>query len=198
MDRVLDVGCGSGWLELFLAPHVGHILAVDTSPRLVETTRQRCVGLDHVNVQLLREPYTDIAQFGENVSLVLCNSVIQYYRSVEEVEALIESARRIVKPGGRMLISDINLKRNRLQRMCDTCFTLLVSFRERYTLPLARALWNRCLRGSEYTLLESTEELLTFAMEEIDSLIKRLDLQAEIIHADLSVNANRPSLLIYF
>jgi hypothetical protein len=35
-------------------------------------------------------------------------------------------------------------------------------------------------------------------MEEIDGLIKRLDLRADIVHTNLSVCANRPNLLISF
>jgi hypothetical protein len=42
---VLDVGCGIGRLERFLAPQVGAITAIDVSAAMIEEARRRCRDL---------------------------------------------------------------------------------------------------------------------------------------------------------
>ena len=49
-DNVLDIGCGSGWLERMIAPRVpeGRVVGLDVSDEMVRRARQASLELDNV------------------------------------------------------------------------------------------------------------------------------------------------------
>jgi len=131
-------------------------------------------------------------------ALVFCLSVVQYYRDKTEVEALIRSTRKVALPGARMLIADLPLKRG-LPGFCwdDGC-SLLLSLREGYFGSLLRTTVKGWRKFYDYrTFCKKTPPLL-FSREEIKGLVRRMNLNAQIITNGLSIHANRPSLLIRF
>ena len=195
-DVILNIGCGPGRLETLLAPQVEAIMAVDASKRLVEMCKEVCRMHRNVSVKVLGLDYTDLSLCGRSFSLILCVSVVQYYKDISEVEALIRSAQKIVLPGAKMLIADLPLKRNIPGFVWDAFCSLMMSIKEGYTFELLRAAYAVFLRKSEFRSLNRPENLLSFTFEEIDSLIKRMRLDAAIIRQSLSVYSNRPSILI--
>ena len=50
-DRVLDIGCGIGRIEKYLAPRVGEMCAVDVSGRMIARARERLAGLPNVRLR---------------------------------------------------------------------------------------------------------------------------------------------------
>lgn len=197
-DAVLDIGSGPGELACKLSGHVRSVLAVDTSPQFVEMTRERCRGLTNVEAALTGEDYTDLTVFGRKFSLFLCISVVQYYNTIGEVEALIRSARTVALPGARMLIADLNLKRGRAGFLYDALCSVWAGVRDGYASDLLRMAWKRWGGKSGYRQVHDAGQLLTFAPEDIQALMKRTGVKARIIRRSFSIYANRPSLLIYF
>ena len=54
-ESILDIGCGTGFLTLELAQVVGskgRVLAIDPDSSMVDHTRDRCAGLDHVQAKV--------------------------------------------------------------------------------------------------------------------------------------------------
>jgi len=199
-DMVLDIGSGPGVLAHKLARKVKSVLAVDAAPNFVDIARMHCKNDPNVDVGLLGNDYTDLTVFfsSQKFSLLLCVSVVQYYNNIKEVEELIRSAQKVVLPGGRMLIADLNLKRSKMGFVWDAFSSVLQSLREGYTLELFRMAWNRWFTLSHYHKVYSSSRLLELNYVEIESLIERMELKAEIIRDSLSIYANRPSLLIHF
>ena len=197
-DAVLDIGSGPGELALALAGKVQSILAVDAAPQFVEATRARCRNVPNVEAVSPAADYTDLTVFGRRFSLFLCISVVQYYDDVGEVEALIRSAQKVSRPGGRMLIADLNLKRRRMGFFYDAAGSMLTSLREGYAPALLRMAGNRWCASSSYRSAGAANRLLEFDFNEIEALVGRMGLNAKIIRRSVSIYANRPSLLIHF
>lgn len=197
-DSVLNVGCGAGYLERHLAPRVKSILSVDTSERFVDLCRRNCRGLRNVMVERLGANYADLTQFGQRFSLFLSISVVQYYRGVEEVEALIRGAQKIALPGAQMLIADLPQERNIVGFARDLLSSTLLSFKEGYACAFLRFLASYALEGSDYRRFSKKSTILHFSDRHLQELIQRMGLDAHIIKETLSVCANRPSLLILF
>jgi protein-L-isoaspartate(D-aspartate) O-methyltransferase len=55
-DRVLDVGCGSGYSAMVLAQLSQHLSAIEQEPILVEQTRMALKAAHHSRVAVFREP----------------------------------------------------------------------------------------------------------------------------------------------
>lgn len=195
-DTVLDIGSGPGELAIVLAGQVGSVLAVDTAPQFVEAVRTRAQTAPNVEAAQLGANYTDLSVFGRQFSLILCISVVQYYRDVTEVEALIRSAQQVARPGGRMLLADLNVKRSRMGFAADAACSLLAGMREGYATTLLRLAWGRWLGPCTYRRADQANRLLEFDEGEIKALVQRMGLNARILRRSLSIYANRPSLLI--
>lgn len=197
-DTVLNIGCGPGVLDLNLAGRVHSVLAVDAAANFVEMANEHFKNVPNIEARQMGEDYTDLAIFGRSFSLILCISVVQYYTGMNELEALIRSAQKNCVPGGRMLISDLNMKRNHRQFLWDAVCSLGLSFRDGYFFTLLRMAWKRWFEPSSYRQVYGHGALLEFSYEDLHSLIQRMGLDAQIIRRSFSIYANRPSLLIQF
>lgn len=197
-DKVLEIGCGPGILALKMSDKVKSILAVDVAPNFVEMAHNNCIRIPNINVEQLGNDYTDLTVFNQKFTLLLCISVVQYYNNISEVESLIQSAQKIVEPGGKMLIADLNLKRGFTGFVWDAFCSVFSSAQEGYAPELFKLAWKRWATSSHYKDVYISSSLLDFNYEDIQTLIKRKGLKAEIIKESLSVYANRPSLLIHF
>jgi 2-polyprenyl-3-methyl-5-hydroxy-6-metoxy-1,4-benzoquinol methylase len=100
--RVLDVGCGEGWLCRALAGRADAITGVDGSPELIERARAaggadfRCIDY----ARLIEAPESA----GTDHDLVVCNFALLDDR----VEPLLSALARIAAPGGRLIIQTVH------------------------------------------------------------------------------------------
>ncbi len=97
--NLLDLGCGTGLLAVFLGPIEGHIIGADLSePMLQQAARTQLYSrLHHVNIlDALRETPA------EHYEAIACNDVLIYVGDLREV---IPNACRILKPGGHFIFS---------------------------------------------------------------------------------------------
>ena len=152
-DRVLEIGCGTGTLAVLMAENGASVVGIDASPAMLEEAQtkvvQRKMG-ERVNIKFLdASQVTDEfqpASFDLIVS-TLVFSEIPY----DEQRYVLEACRRLLAPGGRLLIADEVIPRNRLTR--------ILYFMIR--LPLVLVTWlltrttTRALRDFEYLLVES-------------------------------------------
>jgi pristinamycin I synthase-3/4 len=107
--RVLEVGCGTGLLLARLAAGCDRYIGLDFSDaalRQVRATVDRRADLAHVE---LRAGTADDLAFlaDDSVDLVVLNSVIQYFPSVDYLVTALREAVRVTRPGGRVFIGDV-------------------------------------------------------------------------------------------
>jgi ArsR family transcriptional regulator len=99
---VADLGCGTGHLTQALAPFVGRVLAIDASAAMLRAAKAR-VG-DLPNVEIRRGDLEQLPIADGELDLALLVLVLPYL--AEPARAIAEAARAL-KPGGRLLITDL-------------------------------------------------------------------------------------------
>jgi SAM-dependent methyltransferase len=95
----VDLGAGFGMHTIPLARAGASVLAIDSSEQLLSDLRQSCVGLPVQTVQ------ADLLDFASHLSarpdLILCmGDTITHLASETDVEGLIRSVARSLRPGG--------------------------------------------------------------------------------------------------
>ncbi|MCH7959932.1 MAG: methyltransferase domain-containing protein [Candidatus Hydrogenedentes bacterium] len=105
-EAVLDVGLGPGFVSYLAAAAVGpsgRIEGIDTSDVMLELARARCADKFWVtfqNADATALPFED-ASF----DAVIVTQVLEY---VEEIDTALSELHRVLKPGGRALLLDID------------------------------------------------------------------------------------------
>lgn len=193
-DRVLDIGSGPGYLAHFIHGQVRSVHCLETSRRYVEEGRRRFRELPNVVFHLLGENYVDLSCVaGERFSRIVCASVVQYYRDVEEVGQLIAAVKPLALPGARMVITDIAVE-HRFWR--DLVGLLSNAWRQRFLLQVLRFMVRSAV--GPYGWMRRKRGLLIVRPEALDEIVARLGLRGEWIAAPLTMNASRRHYLIQF
>jgi ubiquinone/menaquinone biosynthesis C-methylase UbiE len=195
-DTILDIGCGPGYLAAFLKDTVKEIHCLDISQRYLDICEETIAG--HKNVfcyKLSEDNYTDLSFLnGKKFSIIICQSVIQYYKEIGEVEDLIKEVQRIASPGARLLISDVPIGASMMTQLYGL---LRGAVRGKRLGEISKMLFYAMATGKHRTAYLSSG-LLTFSDEQLNRLIHKLNLDAEVLSSRLTINENRRHLLIRF
>ena len=99
---IADLGCGTGAMLPLLAPVAGQLYGVDREAAMLEVAAQRVAGL--ANVHLLRGLLDALPLEDASVDLALSELVLHHVRELAPVFAEV---RRILRPGGRLVLLDM-------------------------------------------------------------------------------------------
>lgn len=102
--RVLDFGCGFGHTARELSPFVGSVAVWDGSSRVRQQAAMRLRDLANIEYLDLRDPGQPTVTSAYDVILV--HSVVQYMSEAEFKQWLARWL-RMLKPGGRLVLSDL-------------------------------------------------------------------------------------------
>ena len=105
-DRILDVGCGPGFYVTELLEAVGPegtVVGVDKSADMLVVAAQRAEG--HGNVTFHEADATSLPVPDASFDRAVCVQVLEY---VSDVPAALREMHRALRPGGRMLVWDVD------------------------------------------------------------------------------------------
>jgi len=101
--RLLDVGCGEGWLARELAAKGIEAWGIDAVPELVETARRRAGPREQY--RLLSYEALAAGELRQRFDLLVCNFSLL---GRESVEGLFAATGELLNPGGQLLVQTLH------------------------------------------------------------------------------------------
>lgn len=108
-DRVIDLACGTGDLAELAAARGAEVLAVDFAREMLRAGRRRGISAHWVQGDAERLPFPDAA-----ASCLTCGFALRNFASLP---AVLRECARVLAPGGRVALLEVDRPRNRLLRV---------------------------------------------------------------------------------
>lgn len=197
-DVVLDLGPGAG-LDLLIAARKvgpsGQVIGVDMTEEMITKAKENIKVAGVKNVEVRKGLIENLPVESSSVDWVISNCVINLSPEKEKVFSEIA---RVLKPGGRMIVSDMVgenipewLRENK--SLYSACISGVVSEKE-YLSGLRKAGLEK-VKVSERIIYQSDElESLIKSSPEISKDIKRIVKEQDIKVASVKISAYKPAL----
>ncbi|MCG8348289.1 MAG: class I SAM-dependent methyltransferase [Chloroflexales bacterium] len=116
-EHLLDVATGGGHTALIFAPHLRQVIASDLTPEMLKAARQHITSQQKTNVGYCQAAAEALPFANASFDLVTCRIAAHHFANVR---SFVAEAARILRPGGRLLVSDhIGLEDHELDAFMD-------------------------------------------------------------------------------
>ncbi|WP_375501013.1 amino acid adenylation domain-containing protein [uncultured Nostoc sp.] len=106
--RVLEIGCGTGLILFRIAPHCAKYWGTDFSSVSINYIQQQLKKQKMAQVTLYQQMATDFEKVETAAfDVVIMNSVVQYFPTIDYLIRVLEGAVRATAPGGFIFIGDV-------------------------------------------------------------------------------------------
>lgn len=102
-DRLLDVGCGTGYTTRALAPCVRETLGVDFSDAMIERARRGAAGIPALRFEVADVLSLDAGRFGTFDAALSVRCLINL-TSWEQQQRALSNVASVLRPGGRLIL----------------------------------------------------------------------------------------------
>jgi arsenite methyltransferase len=100
---VADVGAGTGYMAAGLAPLVRQVHVLDGSPAMIAVARKNLSSMDHIDYH--EADGQSLSLEDASIDVVFAN---MYLHHCPDPQASIQEMVRVLKPGGRLVITDMD------------------------------------------------------------------------------------------
>lgn len=105
--RVLDYGCGTGLVSLFLAPHVRSVTGADNSPGMLDVLRRKIAESGIGNMDLLQlDLQYDRAPDAQYEMIVVSMAM----HHIADLDRVLRAVYELTEPGGMLCLADLDLE----------------------------------------------------------------------------------------
>jgi len=192
---VLEIGCGNGNLANKISSKVSEIYCLDTSQESINICKNKISKKENVKILKLDNNYTNLSFLvNTKFSIIIANSIVQYYRSQVEIIDLVKSVKKIAMKDARFLISDIEVNSYKIKKYPKLIYN---SISEGYFFSLMK-IGLKLIVDKKYSNFQENQPIL---IVNIDKLIEDLSVFVKnitIVKETLTVNPERKHLLIQF
>ncbi|MEM9926162.1 MAG: amino acid adenylation domain-containing protein [Cyanobacteria bacterium P01_D01_bin.50] len=112
-QQVWEIGCGTGMLLFPIAARTKTYYGTDISKASLDYIREQIAASPekYEHVTLAQKPADEFDRIPENTfDVLILNSIVQYFPSIEYLQQVICGSIRAVKPGGMIFLGDIRSK----------------------------------------------------------------------------------------
>jgi ubiquinone/menaquinone biosynthesis C-methylase UbiE len=147
--QVLDLGCGAGHLSFALAPQVARVIAVDPSPQMLATVRQAAAARGLAQIDTCEAPAEALPLADASIDLVATRYSAHHWT---RLDAALQEMHRVLKPGGHVLVIDVE---GEADALVDTHLQAMELLRDRsHVRNRSAGDWQALLASAGFQLLE--------------------------------------------
>ena len=192
---VLDIGCGNGDFAKKISDKVGLIYCLDTSQEFINLCKINVSNKNNIKILKLGNDYTNLSFLKNiNFSIIIANSVVQYYKSQEEIIKLVKSVKKIATKNAYFLIADMHVVTDKKKSYFKLIYNSMING---YFISLMK-MGLKIFMNKEFRDMIKYQPLL---IVNLDKFIKDLSIlvnKVTVINENLTINPDRKHLLIQF
>ncbi len=192
---ILDIGCGNGDFAKKISDKVGLIYCLDTSQEFINLCKINVSNKNNIKILKLGNDYTNLSFLKNiNFSIIIANSVVQYYKSQEEIIKLVKSVKKIAIKNAYFLIADMHVVTDKKKSYFKLIYNSMING---YFISLVK-MGLKIFMNKEFRDMIKYQPLL---IVNLDKFIKDLSIlvnKVTVINENLTINPDRKHLLIQF